>query len=756
MSMIGRRLAHFQIEEKLGSGGMGVVYRAKDTKLDRDVAIKVLRDELASDPDRLRRFEQEARAASALDHPNIITIHDIAESEGIRYIVMQYAEGQTFRELLTDGPLSTEKILRLSTQIAEGLAKAHAAGIIHRDLKPENLMVTGDGYVKILDFGLAKLLPEQEADSEAATITKEGTVAGAVLGTASYMSPEQALGKPLDTRTDVFSLGTVLYEMATGKKPFQGETAVALFDELLHTAPPPPTSLNPQLPKEIDTIVQKALEKDPRDRYKSAKELLAAIHAVSQNQFTPGPPTQKSIVVLPFENMSPDPEQEYFCDGMAEEIINALTHVKNLRVVARTSAFSFKRKQIDIREIGNKLGVETVLEGSVRRSGNRLRITAQLINVADGYHLWSERFDREMRDVFDIQDEISLAIVENLKVQLLQDEEQALVKRHTDDIELYQLYLKGRYHWSRFDEKNIKKSRECFEKALEIDPRYSPALAGLSVIYLISGGTPMTLLPPNVAYSKATKSAETAIEIDPGNGEALGILGWLQGWYAWDWKSAEETHKRAIEVDPNNAIAHGPYSWFLSVKGKPDEAIRERQRAIDLDPLSPHHYGEAALQCYLARRYSQALEYCERCLELLPDFSYVHLVRGVVYIQERAHENALAALVSKPLPWGDGILGYCYAKNGNPAEARKVLHELEQKSKDEAVETDIALVHLGLGDIDSALNNLEAASNEAPAVMQRIGVVFPLLACLKVDPLWDPIRSDPRFERILKRLNLPL
>ncbi len=388
----GTRLGSYEIISLLGSEGMGQVYRAKDLKLGRDVAIKVLREELASDPERLRRFEQEARSASALNHPNIITIYEIGKHGETPYIAMEYVEGKTLSEMLAEGPLPTKKLVQLATQIAEGLAKAHSAGIVHRDLKPENLMVTSDGYVKILDFGLAKLLP-QPGVSEAATITKEGTVAGAVIGTASYMSPEQALGKPMDARTDVFSLGAVLYEIATGKRPFQGETPAGLFDEILHKAPAAPSSLNSELPGDIERVIVQALNKEPNRRYPSAKELLANLVDIDTGPFSTKSSAQKSIVVLPFENISPDPEQEYFCDGMTEEIISDLSKIQSLRVISRTSSMQLKGTDKDIGTIGKELKVQYVLEGSVRKAGKNLRITAQLIDSTNDSHLWAEKFN---------------------------------------------------------------------------------------------------------------------------------------------------------------------------------------------------------------------------------------------------------------------------------------------------------------------------------------------------------------------------
>ncbi|MEK6323716.1 MAG: protein kinase [Acidobacteriota bacterium] len=447
--MASRMLSHYRILDKLGSGGMGEVYLAEDTRLNRRVALKLLPAEFTKDTDRVGRFVREAKAASALNHPNIITIYEIGKADGIHYIVTEFIEGETLRRHIERSRMTVQRVLDVSTQVAGALSEAHSAGIIHRDIKPENIMLRPDGYIKVLDFGLAKLTeqPPLSTDTSAPTAARVETHPGMVMGTISYMSPEQARGKTVDARSDIFSLGVVIYEMLAGRAPFQGESAADVFVSLLERDPSPLTDSSPDVPPELERIVVRCLEKDRERRYATGQELATDLKTL---EFTPSKEpavarTSPSIAVLPFVNMSADAENEYFCDGLAEDLLNALSKIEALRVAARTSAFSFKGKETDIREIGQKLKVRTVLEGSVRKLGNRLRITAQLINVADGYHIWSERYDRQMEDIFDIQDEISLAIVDALKLKLLGDEKAAVLKRYTDNAEAYHLYLLGRF-----------------------------------------------------------------------------------------------------------------------------------------------------------------------------------------------------------------------------------------------------------------------------------------------------------------------
>jgi serine/threonine protein kinase/tetratricopeptide (TPR) repeat protein len=576
----GTTISHYRIIEKVGEGGMGVVYKAMDTRLDRTVALKFLPPRLNCNNEARARFEHEAKAASALNHPNIATIHEIDDAEGRCFISMEYLEGGSLKDVLKGKNLSVQEILDLALQIGEGLRAAHESGAIHRDIKPDNIMLTRTGRAKITDFGLAKLRGVSH-------LTREGTT----LGTLQYMSPEQVEGKTLDHRSDIFSFGTVLYEMVTRQLPFRGDNEAAVIHSILTRDPEPMGDIRSDLPGALEEIVSKALSKDVDSRYQSADDMLVdlsrAKDALATEKSTGrgrAAEHRPSIAVLPFTNLSADPDQEYFCDGMAEEIINALTHIESLRVVARTSAFAFKGKSIDIREIGRKLDVESLLEGSVRKAGSRVRITAQLINVADGYHIWSEKFDREMEDIFGIQDEISLAIVDSLRIKLLGKQKAGLTRHHTQNLDAYQLYLKGRYFWNRRTRGALDKAASYFHQAIEKDPEYAFAYVGLADAYLIlyiHGH-----IPVKEAYANAKKAVVRALELDNSLAAAHTSLAEIKKTFEDDPEGAERAFKRAIGLNPGYATAHHWYSILLSVTGRFTEAIEEGERALELDPLS--------------------------------------------------------------------------------------------------------------------------------------------------------------------------
>ena len=736
----GARLGHYEILAPIGAGGMGEVYRARDTRLGRDVAIKVLSSEFAKDSARVERFLLEARAASALNHPNIVHIYDVGEHEGLRFIAMELVEGRTLRQMLAEGPIPADDIVRYARQIVEGLVKAHEAGIVHRDLKPENIIIDKDGRVKILDFGLAKFKAPEDAGSEAATLDKNNrgvTTPGAVLGTVGYLSPEQAKGEDADFRSDLFSFGALLYEMLTGKKAFGRETAAESLAAVLKEEPDAHTATGSLAP-----VLAECLKKSPSERWESTDALLEALNVADVSPVPESP--EPSIAVLPFANMSGDTEQEYFCDGVADEVINALSRVRNLRVVARTSAFAFKEQNVDIREIGEKLNVNHMLEGSVRKAGNRIRVTAQLIKVDDGYHLWSERFDRELDDIFAVQDEISLAIVEKLEVNLGGGERAALVKRPTENLELHNLYLLGRYHWRRLTEEHARKSQQYFEKAIELDPSFAPAHAGLAAIH--QGG--LALLPPRVAIPRARRAAERALELDPSSGDAHGALALVTIFHERNWPDALFHCKKALESDPNGWWAHNCYALYLSAAGRHDEAIVEIERAIALDPVSPLKLENAAAHYYWAGRYGQALEHCERCFSIDPDFSWAHLFVGLVEIQNGRLDNAIASFEKGRFP-AKGFLGYALGASGETDRAREILESIEPgiESQTDSQYT-AALVHFGLGDVERCFDSLEESTKENP-------VITLMSAWMNVDPFWDPLRDHARFQTVLSRMSFP-
>ena len=744
LKMIGKTISHYRILEKLGGGAMGVVYRAKDIKLKRYVALKFLPPELTRFPDTRERFIQEAQAASALDHTNICIIHEIDETEdGQIFMVLTFYEGETLKRMIQRGPLRLEQAIDIALQIAQGLGQAHEMGIVHRDIKPANLMITKDGVVKIVDFGLAKLA-EQDKPTQVETI----------MGTVAYMSPEQVQGEEVDYRTDIWSLSIVLYQMITGRLPFQGTYEQAIVYSILNEEPVPIKDLPAEISSSLNKILRKALSKNLDSRYQVTKEILGdlrklkkEIESIRERSSERKP--QPSIAVLPFTNLSPNPDQEYFCDGMAEEIINALTHVEGLRVAARTSAFSFRDKAVDIREIGKKLNVETLLEGSVKRAGNRVRITTQLINVTDGYHLWSEKYDREMQDVFAIQDEISLAIVDKLRVRLLGKQKAKLIKRHTEAIDAYSLYLKGRYFWNKRTEESLKKAVQYFEQAIEKDPGYALAYTGLADSYILL--TEYNLLPPKNAFPKAKAAVMKALEIEETLAEARTSLASIKTLNDWDWIGAKREFKLAIEFNPGYATAHQWYAEYLTMTGQYAEAISECKRAQELDPLSLVIGVTAAVTLLCGtRRYDRVIEECQKVLEMDPNFGGALNILGMVYRERGLYREAIEAFrkartFDEGNSWVTANLAHTYAVSGNRSEAQKVLDELEQVSKRRYVPPDnIALVYLGLGEKNLMFEYLEKAYQD-----RSVGLIW-----LRSDPIFDSIRSDPRFIALLKRIGL--
>jgi serine/threonine protein kinase len=527
-----KRLSHFRLVAKIGEGGMGIVYKAEDEKLRRPVAVKLLPPDLVGDPVRRRRLLREAQAAAAVRHPTVAAIYEVGEEGEAAFIVMELVEGQTLRALMGDQAVAIPEALRIVTEIARGLERAHACGVIHRDLKPDNVMMEADGHVKILDFGLAKLREPPVASvgqgiSKRETWDAELTQRGSLVGTAAYMSPEQARGQAVDPRSDLFTLGVLLYELVTGRNPFRGPSPMDTLSAILKDRPLPASAVNPEVTPALDRVLERLLAKDPRERPASATALIEELEAVGRSPqrlltADDGPP-RRSIAVLPFADMSQEKDQDYFCEGIAEELITALAHVEGLRVAARTSAFQFKGRADDVRRIGQQLGVETVLEGSVRKAGSRLRVTAQLVSTADGYHLWSERYDREMEDVFAIQDEIAATIVQTLKIRLVGEGAIPRVRRSTEDPEAYRLYLQGRYWWNKRHEVGLRKGLDFFDQAIAKDPSYALAYAGVADSYSTIGF--YGFQPPKTAFAKAKQAAERALALDESLAEAHTAVG---------------------------------------------------------------------------------------------------------------------------------------------------------------------------------------------------------------------------------------
>jgi serine/threonine-protein kinase len=744
--MIGKTLGHYSILEKLGQGGMGIVYKARDTHLERLAALKLLPPEKVADPERKRRFVREAKCASALNHPNIVTIYDIDHDTGVDFIAMEYVHGRTLTQLIPPRGLRPDQALKYAAQVAAALAAAHSAGIIHRDLKPANVMVTGDGLVKVLDFGLAKLSEPSPGELESTATAQD-----AVVGTAPYMSPEQIEHRELDTRSDIFSFGALFYEMLTGRKAFQRDSGIATLVAVLHEEPRPVSEIARDVPSEVERIIGRCLQKNPQERIHHTIDLKLTLEDLGRSLSSPGRGTSfASIAVLPFINMSRDEENEFLSDGITEDIINALMGVEGLRVAARSSAFQFKGKAPEAREVGRRLNVDAVLEGTVRRAGERLRVTAQLVKTADGFQIWSERYDRVMRDMFDIQDEISQAIVDKLKVRLAGEKGAPLVKRYSVNPDAYNLYVKGRHHWNRRTAAGYRKSVEHFQEACVKDPEFALPYVGLADAYLTSAW--WGSLNPLEAIPKIEELLKKALEIDPALAEAHASLGMLYGTLLWDWSKAESAFERSIQLNPNYAQAHLWNAAFnLVPKGRLEDGHREVERSVELEPLIPINYAGPIMLALWRRQYDLALAVARKVEELEPDFGLGLCWMGEVLCEEGAYEEAAAKIehgcrtqVSGGF-WGPGLLGYCYARWGRQAEARRVLADLETlRERSYAQAIALAAVHVGLGEKALALEWLERAFEE------HCGG----LSWMHYDPVWDSLREEPRFRALLSRINL--
>ncbi len=739
--MIGRVVSHYKILQHIGGGGMGVVYKAEDNRLKRTVALKFLPAELTRDPEAKQRFIHEARAASALDHPNICNVHDIGETDdGHMFIVMAYYEGESLQKRIERGPVPVGDTVDIAIQILQGLANAHEHGIIHRDIKPANILVTCDGTVKIVDFGIAKL-------TGSAMLTKTGST----LGTVAYMSPEQARGDVVDHRSDLWSLGVVIYELLTGRLPFRGEHEQASIYSILNEDPRPLGNLSGAISVELNHAVQKMLQKDPDRRPQEATDALAGLmsmkrklEAERKQDSAAADEPQPSIAVLPFVNMTADPDNEYFSDGLAEELINALSQLDGLHITARTSAFRFRGKDIDIRDIGNQLNVSTVLEGSVRKAGTRLRITAQLINVADGFHLWSEKYDREVEDIFDIQDEISSAIVEKLKVKLFGEERARLGKHYTDNFEVYDIYLKGRYFLSALTVEGIKRSLGYFQEAIQKDPGFALAHTGMAAVYYVHAV--LALVPSVEAMPRAQSHLLKALELDESLAEAHAWLGEVNLVYNWDWSAAEKNLKRAIELKPNSLEAHQFYADYLIATGRMDEALTEIERARDLDPLSTLPDSIVAYHLFVSRRFERAIEHCRKMISTEPSFLLqIHLWRALYemnLLNEAFMEGKKLFLLFVSLEVAD-LMDCVYGESGYTAAMLAAAQKLAELSAQRYVSPYlIATLFFQTEDDDETLRWLEKAYEERD---QRIYITG-------IDPGWDRIRTLPRFIALLRKV----
>jgi eukaryotic-like serine/threonine-protein kinase len=730
----------YRIDRELGRGGMATVYLTHDLKHDRPVALKVLHPHIAAMLGS-ERFLREIKLAARLQHPHILPVFDSGEAEGRLWYTMPFVAGESLRNLLNrEGGLSLEVTLRIASQVADALDHAHRHQIVHRDVKPENILLA-ESHAWLADFGIA-----QAAGGASERLTETGMV----LGTPAYMSPEQATGDvALDGRTDVYALGCVLFEMLTGRPPYRGGTPAGVLAQQLTGPIPSACAARGDLPEWIDRVVAKALAKSPADRFASAANLAAVLVAPRATELAPAIRADRSVAVLPFANLSADPDNEFFADGMTDEVINALAKVPGLRVVSRTSAFALKGKQLDVRAIGAQLNVQSVVEGSVRRAGRRLRLSAQLTNVADGYQLWSETFDRELEDVFAIQDELSRGIVSALQIRLLGTQGTALVKPPTDDLEAYTLYLKGRHFWNRRSEPDLWQGLDYFQQALARDPAYAPAYAGVADSYAILGF--YSALPPTQAFPEARRAGRRALELDPTLGEALPALAYVAMYHDWDWAVAEREFRLAIALNPGYSTTHQWYGNYLAVMERFDESLSEFSRAIALDPLSPLKSSALGWAYYFARRYDLAVAQCSRALELDGQHAVGHAWLGLALTEQGKLSEATAAFRAA-VRFSDRNVGFLaglahvLGVAGAEAEARALLAELaDLRNRRYVSGYDLSLIHLSLGEPARALDWLENAHAERAHSM----------TFMKVDPRLDSLRSEPRFERLQSLLRFP-
>ena len=748
--MIGRTISRYRVLERLGSGGMGEVYRAHDERLARDVALKLLRPTTGGRLDR-DRIRAEARTLSQLNHPGISTVYDVESSEGLEFLVLELVEGETLDQILRRGPLPEATVREYGAQIASALAAAHDRGIVHRDLKPANVMISPSGRVKLLDFGLA-----QHGATSAVAETTDGSDPGLLVGTLAYMSPEQLLGRPIDGRSDLYSLGVSLYEMATGRRPFEAELATALINDTLNTEPRTPRHWVPALSEGLSRTILNLLSKDPGQRPKSAAAAASSLGAAGGTvALGPAIPAVvgtaarsiASLAVLPLTNLSGDAEQEFFADGMTEELILNLAKLQALRVVSRTSVMQFKGGRAALPEIARALGVDAIVEGSVIRVGDRVRITAQLIDGRDDRHLWAQSYERDLRDVLALQSEVARAIADEIRVKVLPLEKVRLDRALRVNPAAYEEYLRGRFHWNRRTEDGARKALECFERAIALDPEYARAYAGLADAYDTLGS--YDYLPPHEAFPRADQAVTRALALDDSLAEAHVSLASLRFNAKWDWEGALASFRRALTLDPKSAAAHHWFADLLSAVGHADEAIAEARTARSIDPLNLIVNTGYGLHLFYARRYDEAIEAQERTLELDPSFVPALRSLGGALEQAGRLDEAIATFERALALPGEfsakGLLAHTYAVSGRKDRARELLAELTAAAGSRYVAPyTLAAIRVGLGEHDAALELLDRAWRGHDRGM----------SWLKVSPRFDPLRAHPSFQEILRRLRL--
>ncbi len=776
----GTRLGPYEILAPIGAGGMGEVYRARDLRLNRDVAIKVLPEHLAQDSDALARFRSEAMAVAALAHPNILVLYDVGSEQEVQYAVMELLEGETLRERLSRGPLAWRKVAELGSAIAEGLAAAHSKGIVHQDVKPANIFLTSDGRVKILDFGLAQMRSAASESEDTATLTEAGP---AVMGTIGYMSPEQVRGEKVEAASDIFSLGCVLYEMVTGRRAFSGKSATDTMAAILKDEPPGVADSGHSSSPDLDRVIERCLAKNPAQRFHSAHDLAFALRSLSSSTGMPAQGSAParigrvrvvagiaalvliaaaaglylwrnrasrnidSLAVLPFVNGGGGGDADWLSDGITESLIDSLAQVPSLKVMSRNAVFRYKGKETDAREAARQLGVRAVLSGRIVERTGQLSVSAELVDARDGSELWGEKYDRPMSDILAVQQEITARISEKLRLKLSGEEKQKLAKQGTDNAEAYQLYLKGRYFAGQFTKAGFDKGMDYLRQAVVADPNYARAYEGMSYAYQIADDA---LLAPMEVMPKARAAATKAIELDDSLSEAHADLASVYFWYDYDWTAAKLEFRRAIQLDPHIAASHQNYGWALVTVGDAADGIAEGRRAVEIDPLSAEAGITLAQDLYLQRQYGEALGLLRKIIDQQPDYPPAYWSLGMVYLAQQQIKEAIAALEKGrqvgPLDWSTEVLVAAYAEDGNRVEAEKILNELDERSKRGGYVPAyyLSYAYLALNDRDRALSALETDYEHRS----------PNMTYVKLDPGLDRLHNEPRYHALLRRMKL--